>query len=144
MIRVKLVYYRPKSNVFTSVCQEFCPQGGVYPSMHWGRPPGQTHKPPLPGQTPPWTDTPDGPCSGRYASYWNAFLFLPVVALYPPQAFRSTTGNTKGNMLIIRSTSVLVLAENAHLETARKRYSQFKNPSTALHIANSPFHEDRK
>ena len=33
-------YYRPetklwKGNVFTSVCQEFCPQGGVHP-------PGQT------------------------------------------------------------------------------------------------------
>ena len=85
--------YRPqtksrKGNVFTSVCQEFCPQeGGVYPSMHWasspqaetptprqtlpgltppplGRhPPGQTshlgrHPP---GQTPPWADTPPWP-----------------------------------------------------------------------------------
>ena len=74
-------------------------------------------------------------------------LFLPVVALYPPQAFRPTTGNTKGDMLIIRSTSVLVLAENAHLEATRKRYrfySQFKTHSTALHIANCPFQEGRK
>ena len=23
----------------------------------------------------PWADTPGGHCSGRYASYWNAFLF---------------------------------------------------------------------
>ena len=30
---------------------------GVYPSMHWGRPPA------------------DGYCRGQYASYWNAFLF---------------------------------------------------------------------
>ena len=49
-----------KGNVFTSVCQEFCPV--VYPSMHWGRhpladAPGQTL--PLPGsQHPPWADTP--------------------------------------------------------------------------------------
>ena len=33
---------------------------GVYPSMHWGRPP----HPPL-----------DGYCCGRYTSYSNAFLF---------------------------------------------------------------------
>ena len=33
---------------------------GEYPSMHWGR-----HPPPA-----------DSYCCGRYASYWNAFLFL--------------------------------------------------------------------
>ena len=32
---------------------------GWYPSMHCGRPPRR-----------------DGYCCGRYASYWNAFLFL--------------------------------------------------------------------
>ena len=41
-------------------------QGGVYPSMHGGR------HPLPPGQTPPRPA--DGYCSGRYASYWNAFL----------------------------------------------------------------------
>ena len=64
----ELHFYRPqtklrKGNIFPSVCQEFYPRG-VYP-------PGQTH---------PWADTPppkaDGYCSGRYASYWNAFLFV--------------------------------------------------------------------
>ena len=50
-----LDYYHPqtklqKGNVFTSVCQEFFPQGSVCQT-----PPGQT--PPL-GQTPPWADTP--------------------------------------------------------------------------------------
>ena len=35
------------------------PHPAGYPSMYWGR-------------TPP----PDGYCCGRYASYWNAFLFL--------------------------------------------------------------------
>ena len=58
-------------NIFTSVCQEFCPQWGMcLPQCMLGyTPPGQT--PPL-GQTPPPAD---GYCSGRYASYWNAFLY---------------------------------------------------------------------
>ena len=43
--------------------------GGVYPSMLVGRPPGQT--PPLPSA--------DVYCSGRYASYWNAFLFIYLI-----------------------------------------------------------------
>ena len=30
-----------------------------------------------PGRHPPWAETPrDGHCSGRYASYWNTFLFI--------------------------------------------------------------------
>ena len=36
------------------------PRRGVYPSMHWGRPPTPVV----------------GYCRGRYASYCNAFLFL--------------------------------------------------------------------
>ena len=39
---------------------------------------------PLPGRhTPLWqADTPShGNCSGRYSSYWNAFLFLQVVTV---------------------------------------------------------------
>ena len=61
-----------KGYVFTSMCPEFCPRG-VYTSAHTptlGRhPPRQTHPP---GQTP---SPSDGHWSGRYASYWNAFLF---------------------------------------------------------------------
>ena len=38
-----------KGNVFMPACLSFCSQGGVYPSMYWGRWP--------PGQTPP-ADTP--------------------------------------------------------------------------------------
>ena len=79
--------YRPqtklrKGNVFTSMCQEFCPQGGVCHTLPWqaDTPPGR--------QTPPWADPPqadtpradtpppaDGYCSGRCTFYWNAFLF---------------------------------------------------------------------
>ena len=108
-----------QGNIFTSVCQEFCPQGGgclpqcmlVYtppgaetpgtrqtlrtrqtpPRTRQTPPPGAD--PPGPGRQPPQTRlTPPGPStppdqvppreadcsirstSGRYASYWNAFL----------------------------------------------------------------------
>ena len=81
-----LFYYRPQRScegyVFTGVClstgggsaprgsvcsggclvQGGLLPGGWYPSMHWGRP--------------PWRD---GYCCGRYASYWNAFLFEIIV-----------------------------------------------------------------
>ena len=51
--------------------------------------PGQTappgRYPPQPRQTPPWTDTPRSACweiratSGRYASYWNAYLLIFII-----------------------------------------------------------------
>ena len=65
--------------VFTRVLS-FCPQGGVYlagtPRTRY-TPPGPG-TPPRPG-SPPGTGTPPGSweiraTSGRYASYWNAFL----------------------------------------------------------------------
>ena len=82
-----------KGDIFTSVCQEFRRQGGVCLNTCWdthplGRnPPGQTPPQadppadtPLQADTPLPADTPhpqagDGYCSGRYASYWNVFLF---------------------------------------------------------------------
>ena len=59
-----------KDNVFTSVCQEFCPQwgGGVHPPG--ADPPGRH---PLEADTHP--PLRDGHCSGWYASNWNVFLF---------------------------------------------------------------------
>ena len=51
--------------VFTPVCQSFCSQEGRGVS---GRHPAQTPPPP----------NPDGHCSGRYVSYWNAFLFTII------------------------------------------------------------------
>ena len=88
-----------KGNVFTPVCHSFCSQGEVYTPL--GRHPLGRH--PLadtPWQTsvgrypltdtqtlpwqrrPPWQTTPgrhppprDSHCSGRYPSYWNAFLY---------------------------------------------------------------------
>ena len=65
--------------------------GGMSASGSGGGPFGQTT--PLPPQadnpswagTPPGRDTPapapDGHCSRRYASYWNAFLFFSVFTL---------------------------------------------------------------
>ena len=51
-------FYRPQTNVFTSMCQEFCSQGGgVHPL---GRPPWADTplgRYPHPEKTPPWTDT---------------------------------------------------------------------------------------
>ena len=55
--------------IFSSVCQEFCPQGvhglggGAW---SWGSGPGGYVEAP-----PPFSY-----CRGQYASYWNAFLFL--------------------------------------------------------------------
>ena len=108
-IIIYLIFYRPKTksrkgNVFTSVCQEFCPRGAIH-THPWadtalGRHSQQADTPwantllgrhspsrktPLAGRHPPpsrqthhWqTDTPsprDGYCSGVYASYWNSFL----------------------------------------------------------------------
>ena len=53
-------------------CMWFCSQGGSA-SVHAGIPP-----PPPGGGTPPGKEAPPGirSMSGRYASYWNAFLFL--------------------------------------------------------------------
>ena len=65
-------FYRPqtklrKGNVLTSVCQEFCPWGGEYPSMHLGRHPPSRYTPQVgtpPAGTPPWEGTPPS----RYTS----------------------------------------------------------------------------
>ena len=68
--------------------------GGVHPpwaDTPWADPsplsrplPGQTQTPP--GQTNPYGQTPppqsDAHCSGRYASYWNAFLFCIILTLF--------------------------------------------------------------
>ena len=64
--------YRPKrnfgqGNIFTPVCHSFCSQGGCGP-------PGPDRPPPPPGAA----DTGIRSTFGRYASYWNAFLYLVV------------------------------------------------------------------
>ena len=91
-LTVKLLPSANEVYVFTPVCQSFCSQGGVCLSACWDTTPGSRH--PTAKQTPPGTRPPrsrhpprsrppppqepesrDGYCCGRYASYWNAFLF---------------------------------------------------------------------
>ena len=100
-----MYYYRPQRScgqgyVFTRVCDSVNGGGGL-PQCMLGYPPGADtpqSRPPLgldppPEQTPPWSRHPpqaDTPreqtppreadsgirsMSGRYASYWNAFLY---------------------------------------------------------------------
>ena len=101
--------YRPQTKfakvMFLHVC--VCPQGGWYPSMHcrWypsmpcsRSPEGSAPKGvPAPGGCLPqegvllpgvWRTPRDGYCCGRYASYWNAFLFTILSCL---KAVRSKT-----------------------------------------------------
>ena len=59
-----------KTLILWSSCTYYRPQGGGGPT------PGQTSPP---GQTPPRkTHLQDGHWSGRYASYWNAFLWSQI------------------------------------------------------------------
>ena len=68
-----------QGNVITPACHSVH-RGGIYLSA-WDAPPGKHppgRHPQDPGRHTPRADTPppaDGYCSGRYASYWNAFLF---------------------------------------------------------------------
>ena len=61
-----------QGNIFTSVCQEFCSRGGVSgPGGAWSWGGAWFQGVPGPGGV-----GRDGYCCGRYASYWNAFLFI--------------------------------------------------------------------
>ena len=68
-----------QGNIFSSVCQEFCSRGA---RKYLGRYPPFEQVPPSGRYTPLWAGTPPGSSacweiwatSGRYASYWNAFL----------------------------------------------------------------------
>ena len=86
--------YRPqtklwKGNVFTPVCQSFCSQRGggvVCLSACWDthtHPRAGTLMADTPGQALPLGRHPsaDSYCSGRYASYWYAFLFFDIFHL---------------------------------------------------------------
>ena len=67
-----------QGNIFTSVSQEFCPQGGegVCLSACWDTPPRSRPPPPGSRSSPREADCSIRSTSGRYASYWNAFLSL--------------------------------------------------------------------
>ena len=74
-----------QGNVFTGLCDSV--HGGSA-SVHAGIPPPPPRsrppwsRPPLPrGETPPEADSGIRSTSGRYASYWNAFLFLAKIMM---------------------------------------------------------------
>ena len=110
-----------QGNIFRSMCQEFCPQGGGggcgIPACLAGHMTNQQGGassggacsgggvPALEGvcsRGVPGGDPRDGYCCGRYASYWNAFLFgnFDKIVCWRPQDAESW----------IRPCSVLVLA----------------------------------
>ena len=80
-----------QGNIFTSVCQEFCPQGGVSASVHAGIPPPGPGRHPR-DQAPPRPGTPRAEHAGRYSqrvggthptgmhscSFWFFFSSTPV------------------------------------------------------------------
>ena len=68
-----------QGNIFTSVCQEFCSQGGM-PHCILGYHPRPGKEKPRATQTPLHSACWEiRSTSGRYASYWNAFccIFIP-------------------------------------------------------------------
>ena len=89
--------------------------GGVCPSSCWDtprwadNPPRQTP----PRQTPPGRPPPrDGHCSGWYASYWNAFLFIIHF-----------TDNLKVNRMIILMKPVFRYSHPVYTSVALHRSS---------------------
>ena len=89
-----------QGDIFSSVCQEFCPQGGLPQCMLGYHPPG-TRLPPGSDTPRPGTPRPSTPLrsasweirsrSGRYASYWNAIFFVFVFSLYTCKNILKTT-----------------------------------------------------
>ena len=75
------LHYRPQrscgqGNIFTPVCHSVH-RGGALPQCMLGYQHPPDHTPPPPEQTPPpprEADSSIRSTSGRYASYWNAFL----------------------------------------------------------------------
>ena len=105
-----------QGNIFRSVCQEFCPRGRVLP-------PGE-------GGASSWrgcllgggelVETPrDGYCCGRYASYWNAFLFSQyfcskikqVFTCFEP-VFTITPNSSKKNKVFCAVNLIFLNTEN--------------------------------
>ena len=93
------LYYRPQrswAKVMFLQASVILSTGGGVASVHAGMPAPPTRQtPPGPGRHTPWTrQTPPRPgrhppreadasirsMSGRYASYWNAFLFLDILS----------------------------------------------------------------
>ena len=67
-------------NIFTPVCHSVHRGGRGSASVHAGIPPPPGPDPPREQTPPPWeADTSIRSTSGRYASYWNAFLSFECI-----------------------------------------------------------------
>ena len=98
-LTIVLNFYRPqtklrKGNVFTSVCQDFCPQGEGKVYTPWADAPGQT--PPCvdpPGQTPLLGRHPPGrPPAGRHPRRQKPPSRPPWADTPPPQMATAADG----------------------------------------------------
>ena len=84
-------YVVAQGYIFTPVCHSV--HRGVCISACTGtHPPAQCMLGYTPGQIPPWADIPhppNGHWSGRYASYWNAFLWISCKPIWKRCRFRT-------------------------------------------------------
>ena len=132
-------YFFIKSNIFTSVCHSVHREGVCVSQHELGQTPPGTH--PLPSacwDTPPCPvhagiHPPGGHCCGRYASYWNAFLYLYVSIAHVLLSLQNQLikTNWRGNHLQNCSIYLwLIFASNSryHLEVLMRRlYHPYKN-----------------
>ena len=98
--------------IFTPVCHSVhCHSGQVHPQTRY-TPRDQVHPLPGPGTPPLWVEVPprSSACweiqatSGRYASYWNAFLFFDLSCL-TVSAFASTFARYEQVLGLVRNSN---------------------------------------
>ena len=127
----------------------FCPRGGLVDTPRQTPLLGQT--PPLGrhpshGQTPPlWADTPppwDGPCSGRYASDWNAFLFIFVSIIHNKLNRKCVhyISATKWNKLLPLSVEIIKQKRNNKLLSTSTIYGILNYPCVSGTEQKSSYH----
>ena len=137
-----------KGNVFTPVCQSFCSQGrGCLPQRMLAYSPPGRH-PPFrpPGQTPPPAD---GYCCGRYASYWNAFMFYKSRYLLPHTLLLSLLSKHNhsfivflGTILLFVVTQPLIQVEGPLVNPIEYEFPMPATPPTgSMRLKNSPLNQ---
>ena len=119
----EIVCYRPQRScegyVFTRVCHSV--RGGVCLSAWWDTPQEQT--PPR-----------DGHCCGRYASYWNAFLFQMKWNKTVSKILVFICGKETSNVAqLIKSFDSLIRRFSFNGKTSSKAYT-FTQPRCILKI----------
>ena len=155
-------FYRPRGegNVFTGMGHSFCPRGwrGCIPACTWaveGRKAGSLH---------PSPPTRDGHWRGRYAFYWNAYLFRLNFSFhtncsfycqeYFQCSFKRCTSQIKAVAMIIFfwhcpleelwrhdiwnavNNSPSMIITDSHLKS--KKYSTVEQPSISFNGRPSP------